>query len=120
MGTEPAEQRNLLLELPGVGGGVIEALRAFATQLPLLSQMQAVVVADTAALRTDQIVIFQVWQPAIADESEISEIVVRTPAGVPAKTGLLALLTSHPEEFARAAKASNSLRGYRSDWEEFF
>jgi site-specific recombinase XerD len=109
-----ADARVLLLELPDGGGTVFDILRQQSLPLPV----DAIVVAETLALRADQTVVFRIWSPA-SGSPEILQAVITVPAGVPEKTGPLASLTRQAEDFAKAAKADNTLRAYQSDWQDF-
>jgi site-specific recombinase XerD len=104
----------LLLELPDGGSTVFGILRQCGESLPA----DALVVAETAALRADRTVVFRIWSPA-SGSAEILQAVITVPAGVLQKTGPLASLTQQAEDFAKAAKAANTLRAYQSDWQDF-
>jgi site-specific recombinase XerD len=116
-----AHERVLLLELPTTDSEwkVIETIRGMRTRFPLLASINYIVVADTFALRSDDYVVFWVWDLARNDWSEILQPVLTEPATLPARSSALAALSAQARSFAAAAKAANTVRAYQSDWNDF-
>jgi site-specific recombinase XerD len=113
----PADERVLLLADPTLAIAISATTGAIGAHDPLYPQIDHLVVADTRPLASEPSVVFSVSDPKRIGSSAMLQPVFPVSSGVPALA--LASLTAQARTFAAAAKASNTLRAYQSDWNDF-
>ena len=108
-----ADRRVLLFDVDAAWP-VLNLVRELADRFPLLAQVSHLVAADASGCGPT----FRVWDLFRDELGAVLQPVVSTPPAL-TPAGPLASLARQAEEFAKGAKAENTLRAYASDWEHF-